>query len=416
MRRVNLLLLLLLALLPGCEPARHPSQPKALFIGLGGVQLQQYLQLGDATNLAQRLYYGKAYAGGINGTASEQPTLSGPGWVTLLTGVWSNKHGVDSNADSQRVNTAFPSLFKRLRQAFPNAYLASIVNWPPINTAFLLEDAHGADVRESGLTDAQVTERTLQILGNTPADFTFIQLDEPDQVGHNEGYGQRYLQALRKVDIEIGHLLDKVDQRRRMFPQEDWLVIVSTDHGRDYWGKGHGSVSEQEKSIFIASSKPLNQELTELSIPAEMPGPNNLYGLPAQTSVAPTVLRHMGLKLQPEWLLDGTPLLGNTGVRKVRADENTGRLRWNSNADGYLTIIKNGQVVAQVAASDGQWTDPEGMGKQNDYVLVLDGTPAAVRNRPAAKAFVTPGRPAKAADTVSSTRPAAPGSSPVYRW
>ncbi|MFF7061047.1 alkaline phosphatase family protein [Pseudomonas sp. NPDC008258] len=388
MRLASLLLLLFLAMLPGCDPAQSPSRPKALFIGLDGVQLEQYLQLGDATNLKQRLYYGKAYAGGINGKASEQPTLSGPGWATLLTGVWSNKHGVDSDADSQRVTPAFPSLFKRLRLAFPNAYLSSIVNWSPINTALLLEDAHGADVRESGLSDEQVIERALNVLENTPADFTFIQLDEPDQVGHDKGYSDSYQQALRKADSQIGRLLDKVDQRRRLFPKEDWLVIVSTDHGRDYWGKGHGSASEQEKSIFIASNKPLNQELTDLSIPAEMPGPSNLYGLPAQTSIAPTVLRHMGLKLQPEWLLDGTPLLGDTGVRKARADENKGRLRWNSNASGYLTIIKNGHVVAQVPARDDKWTDPEGMGQQNDYVLVLDGTPAAVRNRPAAKAFV----------------------------
>lgn len=388
MQLARLLLLLFLALLPGCESEQNASRPKTLFIGLDGVQLQQYLLLGDATNLKQRLYYGKAYTGGINGKASEQPTLSGPGWVTLLTGVWSNKHGVDSDADSQRVNPAFPSLFKRLRQAFPTAYLSSVVNWSPINTAFLLEDAHGTNVRESGLPDDRVVERALEILDTTPADFTFIQLDEPDQVGHEEGYNERYQHALRKADNEIGRLLDKVDQRRRLFPKEDWLVIVSTDHGRDYWGKGHGSASQQEKTIFIASSKPLNQELNELSIPAEMPGPDNLYGLPAQTSVAPTILRHMGLRLQPEWLLDGTPLLGDTGVRKARADESKARLRWNSEAKGYLTILKNGHVVAQVAASDRQWTDPEGMAQQNDYVLVLDGTPAAVRNRPAAKTFV----------------------------
>ena len=392
MRLASVLLLLFLALLPGCDPTQPPRRPKALFIGLDGVQLEQYLKLGDATQLKQRLYHGKAYAGGVNGKASEQATLSAPGWVTLLTGVWSDKHGVVSDAESLRANPAFPSLFKRLRLALPNAYLSSIVNWPPINTAYLLEDAHGADVRESGLSDEQVVERTLQLLGNTPADFTFIQLGEPDQIGHREGYGEGgnspYLQALRKADSEIGRLLDKVEQRRRMFPLEDWLVIVSTDHGRDYWGKGHGSASEQEKTIFIASNKPMNKELTKPSIPAEMPGPNNLYGLPAQTSVAPTILRHMGLKLQPDWLLDGTPLLGDTGVRKARVDESKGRLRWNSEATGYLTILKNGHVVAQVAARDGQWTDPDGMAQQNDYVLVLDGTPAAVRNRPAAKAFV----------------------------
>ncbi len=64
MRLASLLLLLFLALQPGCDPARHPSRPKTLLIGIDGVQLQQYLQLGDATNLKQRLHYGRAYAGG----------------------------------------------------------------------------------------------------------------------------------------------------------------------------------------------------------------------------------------------------------------------------------------------------------------------------------------------------------------
>lgn len=64
------------------------------------------------------------------------------------------------------------------------------------------------------------------------------------------------------------------------------------------------------------------------------------------------------------------------------------RKRASSSPTGYLTILKNGHVVPQVPARDGQWTDPQGMEKQNDYVLVLDGTPTAVRNRSAAKAFV----------------------------
>lgn len=381
------LLLMTWVLLAGCDPASNAPQPKTLIVAMEGVQLDHYEALGDATNLKQRLYYASAYTGGITGLASEQPTVSGPGWITLLTGVWSNKHGVDSNAESLRVDPAFPSLFKRLRQALPTAYLSSVVNWSPINTAFLLEDAHGNDVRESGLSDVQVTERALEILGNTPADFTFIQLGEPDKAGHDGGFDAHYQEALRQADSQLGQLLDKIDERRRNHPREDWLVIVSTDHGRDYWGKGHGGVTEQEKSIFIASNKPLNEELTQPSIPEEKPGPNNLYRLAAQTSVAPTVLRHMGLALQPQWLLDGTPLLGGTGVRKARADEANARLRWHSTAKGYLTILKNGHVVAQVPAAAEQWTDPDGMDDINDYVLILDGTPAAVRNRPAGKPY-----------------------------
>lgn len=372
----------------GCEPRQSPIHPKALLIGMDGVQLQHYEQLGGDTHLQRRLFYGKAYAGGVNGRASEQPTISGPGWMTLLTGVWANKHGVISNAETLRVDPEFPSLFKRLRDALPNAYLSSVVNWSPINTAFLLEDAQGNNVRESGLDDERVTDRTLQILESTPADFTFIQFDEPDQVGHASGFGPAYQFALREADNRLGRLLDKVEERARKNPQEDWLVIVSTDHGRDYWGKGHGGVTEQEKTVFIASNKPLNEELNQPSIPEDNPGPNNLYGYAAQTSVAPTVLRHMGLDLKPEWRLDGTPLLGATGVRKARAIEADAKLLWNSDSSGTVIIHKNGQVVTNVQAYLQQWTDPQGMRQANDYVLELDDTPVAVRTRPASKPFI----------------------------
>lgn len=379
--------LLLSLLFRGCEHRQPPIHPKTLIIGMDGTQLQYYEQLGADTNLKKRLLYHKAYAGGLNGRASEQATISGPGWMTLLTGVWANKHGVISNAESLRVDPEFPSLFKRLRNALPNAYLSSIVNWSLINTAFLLEDAQGNNVRESGLTDEQVTARTLEILEITPADFTFIQLDEPDEVGHTSGFGPAYQFALREADERLGRLLDKVAARAHTNPQEDWLVIVSTDHGRDYWGKGHGGVTEQEKTVFIASNKPLNEEFDQPSIPEENPGPNNLYAYAAQTSVAPTVLRHMGLDLLPEWRLDGTPLLGATGVRKARAIEGAAKLLWNSDSQGTVIIHRNGQVVANVPAYLQQWTDPQGMRQANDYVLELDNTPVAVRTRPVSKPF-----------------------------
>ncbi|WP_312819328.1 alkaline phosphatase family protein, partial [Pseudomonas sp.] len=268
--------LLVALLFKGCDARQPPLQPKTLIIGMDGVQLQHYEQLGSDTHLQKRLFYGKAHAGGINGRASEQATISGPGWMTLLTGVWANKHGVVSNNESLRVDPEFPSLFRRLRDALPNAYLASIVNWSPINTAYLLEDAQGANVRESGLSDEQVTVRTLDLLDNTPADFTFIQLDEPDEAGHASGFGPAYQFALREADDKLGRLLDKVEQRAYKNPQEDWLVIVCTDHGRDYWGSGHGGITEQEKTVFIASNKPLNEELHQPSIPYDNPGPNNL--------------------------------------------------------------------------------------------------------------------------------------------
>ncbi|HAB03730.1 MAG TPA: hypothetical protein DCE25_12715 [Pseudomonas sp.] len=370
---------LLLSLLAGCDTEPPPRQPKTLLVGITGVQLQHYEQLGSNTTLQQRLHYGKAYTGGITARASDQPTTSGPGWTTVLTGVWANKHKVTSDAVELRVDPQYPSVFRRLREAMPNAYIASIVNWPELHTAFLIEDAHGNDMRESGLTDEQVETRALEVLDYSSADFTFVQFSAADQIGQQSGFGPAYQAALRRTDEQLGRLLDKVEQRARSQPREHWLVLISTDHGRDYRGKGSGGVTEQEKTVFIASNKPLNAELSQPEVPHENPGPNQLYSYAAQTSVAPTVLRHMGLSLLPQWQLDGIPLLGATGVRKARAVEGEAKLLWSSQSHGTVEIYKDGQVVASVRADRQEWTDPQGMGQAADYVLALEGVPVAVR-------------------------------------
>ncbi len=63
-------LLLAALLVNGCDVKPLQTQPKTLIIGMDGVQLQHYEQLGADTNLHKRLFYGKAYAGGITGRAS----------------------------------------------------------------------------------------------------------------------------------------------------------------------------------------------------------------------------------------------------------------------------------------------------------------------------------------------------------
>lgn len=127
-----------------------------------------------------------------------------------------------------------------------------------------------------------------------------------------------------KADSEIGRLLDKVDQRRRMFPQEDWLVLVG------YWGKAAAAASGLGKEYLHRQQQAVESGTDRAEHSCGDTWARRPVRASAQTSVAPTVLRHMGLKLQPEWLLDGTPLLGDTGVRKARADENK---------DGYAGTV-----------------------------------------------------------------------------
>lgn len=67
-------------------------------------------------------------------------TISGPGWSSILTGVWADKHGVHDNSFQGRNYELFPHFFKRLKSAYPDAQTVSLVSWPPVHE-FILTDA-----------------------------------------------------------------------------------------------------------------------------------------------------------------------------------------------------------------------------------------------------------------------------------
>lgn len=75
---------------PDTSDAQNYKSHKALLIGVDGMQyekLQQAIQNNMAPHIAG-LNPAKSYIGGIDGTATEQTTGSGPGWTTILTGTW----------------------------------------------------------------------------------------------------------------------------------------------------------------------------------------------------------------------------------------------------------------------------------------------------------------------------------------
>jgi hypothetical protein len=78
---------------------------------------------------------------------------------------------------------------------------------------------------------------------------------------------------------------------RRTYAQEDWLILMSTDHGHRDAG-GHGGDSPVEMTSFFLAS-----------------GPSVAKGRPAARAdivdVAVTALAHLGVAIDPAWNLDG---------------------------------------------------------------------------------------------------------------
>ena len=256
---------------------------RALVIGIDGCRPDALLAA-KAPNLHKLIKNGafsdKAQTGDM--------TASGSGWGSLLTGVWREKHGVRGN-DFKLSNFAeFPDMLARIKKARSESFVASIVHWAPIQQQIVKK----ADVNVAYKTDPEVTTAAVQLLAEKNPALLFVHLDDVDGAGHRHGFHPKqpkYLEAIEKVDKQVGELLKAVSDRKT-YEQEDWLIVVSTDHGGS--GKGHGQNTPEHRTIFvIVSGKSAAQGVLE---PA-----------PMIVDIVPTVLQHLGIAINPRWNLDG---------------------------------------------------------------------------------------------------------------
>jgi hypothetical protein len=357
---------------------------RALLIGIDGLQFEQLKQLIDAGKAPAigQFQLGMSYTGGIVGTSTQQPTLSGPGWTTLLTGAWVNRHRVGGNDSGLRNRT--DSLFKLISLSAPTRHTASIVSWNPINDNFA--DDLGAGFIELGVKcggdDQCATDRTVQELQGGNFDFIFVHLDQPDSAGHENGFGPRYREAVERVDKQVGQIMAALAKRKQQKPEEDWLVILTTDHGRRLPdGYEHGEQSRSEKTVFIGLNKPGNEEFVQPFSDPINPGLGGLYGFSTLADVAPTILVHLGINPNPErHLIDGVPLIGPVGVRQLTATLNsatrTVSLSWRitEGSKQPIRIYRSGQLIAKLTDSSHQYVDsdlPDSIGQLN-YTVVLN--------------------------------------------
>nr|WP_269432884.1 MULTISPECIES: alkaline phosphatase family protein [unclassified Pseudoalteromonas] len=103
----------------------------------------------------------------------------------------------------------------------------------------------------------------MDTLKNNDPDFIFLHLDEPDVIAHSQCFGSAYNDSIQKADSKLNVLLDEIQKRQSN--GENWLVLVTTDHGRTpISGCHHGNQTCQEKTIFISSNQTLNDEFSNV--------------------------------------------------------------------------------------------------------------------------------------------------------
>jgi predicted AlkP superfamily pyrophosphatase or phosphodiesterase len=217
-------------------------------------------------------------------------TSSGPSWSSLLTGTWPDKHGVHDNSFEGNQFETYPHVFSRIESVRPELFTASFAHWSPIHEHLVSQ----ADISKPAESAAAVREEAVRLLEEGAPDILFLHFDDVDGAGHSKGYSvevPEYMDAIRQTGREIGLVLDAM-RARPSYGEEDWLVLVTTDHGGT---DGHGRDIPEHRTIFVIVS-------------GESARRGTILPAPGIVDCAATALAHLGIEPDPSWELDGVPV------------------------------------------------------------------------------------------------------------
>ena len=238
------------------------SQTKILLIGIDGLILQRAIDSGRAatlTALQADSYFSKMII--------DLPTVSGPSWTTLLTGVTQQLHKVIDNDYRNHNLLAAPDFLTQAAALKPGISTYAAAGWPPlidpsdvgpvIRTR--IEDQssgeHSIFVRDGETNgyetvDVEVARDAVRAIRDLAPDVSFIYFCGADEAGHLHGTIEgSYFDAIERIDGLITRLHQAILDRRQMH-EEKWLIVITTDHGHRDEG-GHGGDSPQERASFV---------------------------------------------------------------------------------------------------------------------------------------------------------------------
>lgn len=207
------------------------------------------------------------------------PTLSGPGWTSVLSGVEVDRHGVTGNGGYDGRDTDHPSFLWQARHRLGLPTTAAI-HWTDI---FEILEVDALDARSHG-SDDEVAAAMVEALRSGDWLVHFAHLDDVDHAGHGFGFtadAPQYVEAIEASDARVGAMFDAILDRPGV-AFEDWLVVITSDHGGTSGGS-HGCTDADCQIIpFIVAGPSVT--------PAALAD-----GDASHLDVAPSVLDFLGL-------------------------------------------------------------------------------------------------------------------------
>lgn len=310
----------------------NAQKKKVVFIIVDGIPAD-VIEKAPTPNLrkiAGKEGYTRAYVGGGRDTYSQTPTISAVGYNSLLTGTWVNKHNVWGN-DIKAPNYNYWNIFRLLRAQQPQKKLAVFSTWTDNRTKLIGESlaeagnlkmdfiADGYELDTAAFPhdkqsmyihhiDEKVADEAAKCIQKDAPDLSWVYLEYSDDMGHKFGDSEQQQKAIEYVDNQVGRVWDAVEYRKDKF-KEDWLIIITTDHGRDAkTGKNHGGQSDRERTTWmVTNAKKLNKYYHDFE--------------PGIVDIMPTIAEFMSLKIPRERAveLDGVSFLNKISIIQPKA-------------------------------------------------------------------------------------------------
>jgi hypothetical protein len=292
--------------------------------------------------------------------------------MNLITGTWGNKHNVYDNS-VQNPNYNYKNIFRLLKEQQSDKTIGIFSTSTDNRVKLVGEGLSKAgniifDYKFDGYEldrinfphdpkdlylqhiDHHVANETATCIKNDAPDLSWVYLWYTDSVGHSYGDSEQLYESITDLDQLMGQIYESIEYRIK-YHEEDWLFVITTDHGRDpITGKNHGGQSERERTTWIFTNiQETNSYFEDY--------------MPAVVDILPTMARFMNISipLQLARELDGVPFTGKVSLAKPTLSLSGDNLiiRWK-------TLDDTGNVTVWLSTTnlfkDGQTDDYELIG------------------------------------------------------
>ncbi len=346
------LILLIFVLISCWQTNAEQKKRKAVFIIVDGIPADVIERVNTPAldAIASVGGYSRAYTGGEAGGTTQTPTISAVGYNNLLTATWANKHNVWGNG-IEAPNYNYWTIFRIAETQRKDVKTAVFSSWTDNRTKLIgegkpetgniridykldeldldkknyPEEMHSLHIFK---IDEKISEEAANCINSKAPDLMWVYLWYTDCVGHEYGNSPTFDHYTELADRQIGRIWEAVKYREKNFGEE-WMIVVTTDHGRNENGKGHGGQTERERTTWISTNVV----------------PNGYFSRhqPAIVDISPSVCRFLDLTVPRDlqYEQEGVPFTGKVSISNVKAKKEANRIiiGWDNYDDSQVEIF-----------------------------------------------------------------------------